>query len=483
MCIAIISIMLPFHALGAQFSTDPDAIEQAAKSVLMIEVYDKDAELMATGSGFVAFNNRTLVTNYHVIENADWMIANSDDGYRYMVTKILITDQEKDIAICEFMSPTDLTPLMMNSDGDLKRAQSVVAIGNPLGTIIGTTNTVSIGNISALYDDGTEKWIQFTAPISHGSSGGALFDDQGKVIGMTSAFLNDAQNMNLAIHISEIQNLYEMAKEPAMYFEEYFIGLNATPKPINSPTPTPSARPTNTPTPQPVPKPIIIPIATPAPTLNPIPTSMPVPTSIPRPTPTPVPYKELKKGDKGEEVRELQDKLIELGYLDGTADGVFGSKTEEAVILCNWHVYGAINKKTATNLFQQQLFAGEIPAFAEKGMTLCIPDGQVQTNIESGDAFQVRFQVNSRAERKEIKAFECYAYTTDERGEKVIDTATWTTYKRVRPGETTYSDYITLDGFSKMKHLYVGVRKIIYTDGTVFKVAKKQIDYKKYDKM
>ena len=205
----VIVLLFTFTAYASTFSTDPKAIEQKAKSVLMLEVYNQNNEFIAAGSGFVAFNNRTIVTNFHVIEGAAWIMANSDDGYQYMVTKVLTTDKEKDIAICEFMSPTDLIPLELNTNGELLRAESVVAIGNPLGIELGMTNTVSIGNISALYEDRVVKWVQFTAPISNGSSGGALFDNNGNVIGMTSATLIDGQNMNLAIHISEVQELYD----------------------------------------------------------------------------------------------------------------------------------------------------------------------------------------------------------------------------------------------------------------------------------
>ena len=105
--IIIIVQFIPAYA-EVGFSSNPDAIEQAAKSVLMLQVFDADNEMIATGSGFVAFNNRTIITNHHVIEDADWMLAISDDGYQYMVTKVLVADEEKDIAICSFMSPTDL---------------------------------------------------------------------------------------------------------------------------------------------------------------------------------------------------------------------------------------------------------------------------------------------------------------------------------------------------------------------------------------
>ena len=76
---------LTAHAVS-NFSSNPNAINEAAKSVLMLEVFNADNELISTGSGFVAFNNRTIVTNHHVIEGADWIMANSDDGYQYMIT-------------------------------------------------------------------------------------------------------------------------------------------------------------------------------------------------------------------------------------------------------------------------------------------------------------------------------------------------------------------------------------------------------------
>lgn len=88
------------------FISDPVAINNAAKSVLMLEIYDDQDELIATGSGFVAFNNKTLVTNYHVIEGADYILANSDgNAEQYIIMKVLIADSEKDIGHCQFLFP------------------------------------------------------------------------------------------------------------------------------------------------------------------------------------------------------------------------------------------------------------------------------------------------------------------------------------------------------------------------------------------
>lgn len=191
-------------ASAAGFLSDPDAIEEAVKSVLMLETFDSSNRSVASGSAFVLFDNMTLVTNYHVIEDASLIIADSDDGYQYFVTKVLIASKEQDIAILQFMAPTVMKPLDYSLD-TVKRGSSIAAIGSP----IGLKNTVSMGNVSSVYTEKDVDWIQFTAPISHGSSGGALLDDNGKVIGMTSAFYTEGQNLNLAVSIIDIVKLYE----------------------------------------------------------------------------------------------------------------------------------------------------------------------------------------------------------------------------------------------------------------------------------
>ncbi len=240
----IIISLISGTASANGFSEDPDAIEEKLKSLLMLEVYDDD-KLIATGSGFCAFDNRTLITNYHVIKDADYLIAYSDSGDPYFIFHVLIADKERDIAILSFFSPTDLVPLSLNTDGPLRRAEKVVAIGSPLGI----TNTVAAGIISGIYTDNGVSMIQFTAPISPGSSGGALFDDSGSVIGITTSTLTRGQNINLAVHISEAVAMYGNWDGTRTKIDGYQPGMNSraasTPKPTPRPTPriTPSSGP------------------------------------------------------------------------------------------------------------------------------------------------------------------------------------------------------------------------------------------------
>lgn len=238
-------------AISQPFSSDVDSINQAALSVLMLDVFDKENKLIRSGSGFVAFDNYTLITNEHVVEDAALIIGSSDAGNQYMITKLIAVDEKKDIAILEFFSPTDLSPLLLRDNAEIKRAETVVTIGSPLGF----KNSVSIGNISALYEEDGTSFIQFTAPISPGSSGGALFNDQGQVIGITSAVFTEGQNINLAVNIEEAKNLFDSNRiSQRIPISEY---ANPSPTSVASPTPIPTTiatvKPTNKPTLKPSP--------------------------------------------------------------------------------------------------------------------------------------------------------------------------------------------------------------------------------------
>ena len=205
-CLFLCFLFSPVLSLGEySFSADADAIEKAADSVFMLEVYQYNNQRIAVGSGFVAFDSSTLITNYHVIEGGSYVVAISDDKDRYLVSRICCYDKGKDIAILRFDKDPEADPLPLDTDGNLKRSQTVVAIGSPAGL----RNTISIGNISAFYKNDGKDWIQFTAPISSGSSGGALFNNEGEIIGITTATYASAQNVNMAVKAEEVIKLYD----------------------------------------------------------------------------------------------------------------------------------------------------------------------------------------------------------------------------------------------------------------------------------
>jgi len=186
------------------FSDDTNAIEAADASVVTIFCYDHKGKLSATGSGFVAFNGNTVVTNYHVMTSAHTCKISTNQDISYNVSGIICYSEAQDIAILQLSNDTGLTPLVLGNSTSVKKGETVVAIGSPLGI----KNTVSTGVLSGRIMEENMDVLQFTAPISSGSSGGALFNNEGNVIGITFASYSEGQNLNLAIPAELATELY-----------------------------------------------------------------------------------------------------------------------------------------------------------------------------------------------------------------------------------------------------------------------------------
>ena len=190
------------------FISDHKAIEEAALSLFYVEMYDADAEWLGTASGFVTFDEHLFVTNQHVIEGAAFLKIWDEKDNMYVLDKVIASDKTHDIAILLFPDGDKYTSLKQMDAFNLQRGQRAITIGSPRGF----QGTVADGVISSFPEMKQYDWlkvIQFSAAISAGSSGGALFDDEGNVIGITTSSMDDAQNLNFAIPITEVQKLYK----------------------------------------------------------------------------------------------------------------------------------------------------------------------------------------------------------------------------------------------------------------------------------
>ena len=122
-----------------------------------------------------------------------------EDETIYLTKDVVKYHPELDLAIIKI--DRKLNPLAIyQGKKKLVRGQKVVAIGSPLGLF----NSVSDGIISGFRKIENVNMIQFTAPISHGSSGGAVLNMQGEVIGISSAGIDKGQNINLAVGYEDI---------------------------------------------------------------------------------------------------------------------------------------------------------------------------------------------------------------------------------------------------------------------------------------
>ena len=176
--------------------------EMTAPKVVEIATYDVFGDPFARGSGFFIDDQGTVVTNYHVIEDSVSATVETTFGETSEVTRVLGYDAALDLAILK----TSIT-----GNPFLKMPEHPVATGDTiytLGSSLGLTGTFSDGLVSTASRkmDGVD-YIQITAPISHGNSGGPLINIYGEVIGVNTLFMVDGQNVNFAVNINELARL------------------------------------------------------------------------------------------------------------------------------------------------------------------------------------------------------------------------------------------------------------------------------------
>jgi serine protease Do len=143
----------------------------------------------ARGSGFVIDTDGTIVTNNHVVNNAKSVEVTLADGTHYPA-KIIGRDERTDLAVLRIDAGHKLPFIELGDSSQVKPGEWVIAVGNPFGL----GGTVTAGIVSALgrdigsgpYDD----FIQIDAPINQGNSGGPLFTQDGRVVGVNSAILS-----------------------------------------------------------------------------------------------------------------------------------------------------------------------------------------------------------------------------------------------------------------------------------------------------
>ncbi|QCI19308.1 trypsin-like peptidase domain-containing protein [Buchnera aphidicola] len=154
-------------------------------------IYEVKKKFKALASGVIIdSNNRYIVTNNHVVENADCIIIKTYDNY-YCLADVVGTDAYTDLAVIKVRGTKQLKEIKISDCKELKVGDSTIAIGNPYG-LPDTVTTGIVSNIgrSGLDLNKYENFIQTDAAINNGNSGGALIDLKGELIGVNSAIFS-----------------------------------------------------------------------------------------------------------------------------------------------------------------------------------------------------------------------------------------------------------------------------------------------------
>ncbi|RKU11071.1 hypothetical protein C6501_13095 [Candidatus Poribacteria bacterium] len=202
----ILLLGLLCYGINVVTAQSPNIIAQRTKASTVLLEMKGSGGRSSQGSGF--FVGKGLVaTNYHVINGAKTGTAKLVvEQRRFEIEGAVATDKEHDLAIVKV---TDLNapPLPLGNSDNIAEGEIVYAVGNPRGF----EGTFSSGEISNIRPQGTarikDKVLQFTAPISRGSSGGAVVNRWGQVIGIVSETRDDGQNLNFAIPVNTLKSL------------------------------------------------------------------------------------------------------------------------------------------------------------------------------------------------------------------------------------------------------------------------------------
>jgi serine protease Do len=204
-CAAAPVIALPLH----------DIAKVASPSVVHLSIRDSSNEEDSSGSGFVISADGQVATNFHVVDEAERMVAVFPDGRQVDVVGIRAFDKEDDVAVLQ-LAPGSYPPLRL-SETPAAPGDDIIVIGSPLG--LGHSLSTGIiaatrehGTVTKGHKDGDESWqLQITAAIAPGSSGSPILNDSGDVVGLAVGRMGD--DVYFGIPIAKLKTVVE--KMPA----------------------------------------------------------------------------------------------------------------------------------------------------------------------------------------------------------------------------------------------------------------------------
>lgn len=219
-------ILAVAFTVSAQENSLPQLIKRVKSSVVAVTTFDAKGKVLVTGSGFFVHPGQ-LVTNIHVIDGAARVEVRTFEAkaHTYPIAGILALDEEGDLALLQVDAPAERNrPLELGRELP-DEGERIFVIGNPLRL----EGSVADGIVSSIREvPNLGSVVQITAPISPGNSGSPLFNSDGKVIGVVTIKVANAQNINLAL---SSRRLAELKPGKLLSFAEFTANRTAHPRP------------------------------------------------------------------------------------------------------------------------------------------------------------------------------------------------------------------------------------------------------------
>ncbi|HEY6866995.1 MAG TPA: trypsin-like peptidase domain-containing protein [Candidatus Eisenbacteria bacterium] len=187
------------------------SVSRQIPGVITLVTYDHKNRELSQGSGFVLTRDGLAASNFHVLQDAYRAEATLGDGRLYHVVRVHGFDVDRDLVVFQLgrskggrvERPSGLHALPLGGAAGLRIGDRIATISSPKGL----ANTVSDGLVSGIRDEDGERLIQISAPISPGSSGGPVFDAEGRVVGIATLQMSEGQNLNFATPIDSLRDM------------------------------------------------------------------------------------------------------------------------------------------------------------------------------------------------------------------------------------------------------------------------------------
>lgn len=212
-----------------------DVVDGVDDGVVLITTQNALRQDTGSASGFVIDAKGLVATNFHVLSTAVYASVQFRDGRKFEVAGVRAISPERDLAILELKdAPDQIESFALKDPGALKQGMELVAIGHPSGFKF----TVTTGIVSAVRQtkdlplefqqvlgaaDDTE-WVQTSAAISHGSSGGPLLNKTGRLVAI-NAWIAEGQNLGFAVHVKHLIDLSKSLSKDAVPLPVSGLGL------------------------------------------------------------------------------------------------------------------------------------------------------------------------------------------------------------------------------------------------------------------
>lgn len=228
----VVMSLLPLLAPAsvAAAASPKDLFAAVSGSVVVVKVFDEE-KAVGFGSG-VVISPEEVLTNCHVVEKG----TRFQVGRGMVMNRAVLLYRDNDQDLCLLVSPgVGGKPASLGRSAALSVGARVYAIGAPQGLEL----SLSDGLVAQLHGEADgPRLIQTTAPISPGSSGGGLFDEDGRLVGITTFYLKKGQNLNFAMPVDLLAGL----RSQEHLVDPLAVGIAPPPDPVpEAPAPAPVA--------------------------------------------------------------------------------------------------------------------------------------------------------------------------------------------------------------------------------------------------